>query len=189
MAGIDGMFARTDSERMRGGTRGNRGGFSLLELAIVVAIIAIIGAIVAPRVGAVAERIQAAQVAETVRMVQLKVEEEYQFEQAYPVALQRAWFAGGDLQHSMFAGVSATVEVINDAALLHPLIKVGGSGVPVFWYNRGNGAFRARVPSQGKPAETLALYRLVNGGTKAQVSGIKGAGLGDSQVEQAPDVE
>jgi prepilin-type N-terminal cleavage/methylation domain-containing protein len=183
------MFARTDGERMRGGTRGNRGGFSLLELAIVVAIIAIIGAIVAPRVGAMAERSQAAQVAETVRMVQLKVEEEYQFEQAYPLTLQRAWFAGGDLQHSMFAGVSATVEVINNAALQHPVIKVGGSGVSVFWYNRGNGAFRARVPSQGTQAETLALYRLVNGGTKAQVSGIEGPGLGDSQFEQAPDVE
>lgn len=172
---------------MRGGTRGKRGGFSLLELAIVVAIIAIIGAIVAPRVGAMAERSQAAQVAETVRMVQLKVEEEYQFEQAYPVTLPRAWFAGGDLQHSMFPGTSATVEVINDSALQHPAVKVGGGGVSVFWYNRGNGAFRARVPSQATPAETLALYRLVNGGTKTQVSGIKDAGLGDSQVEQPTD--
>jgi hypothetical protein len=89
----------------------------------------------------------------------------------------------------MFAGVSATVEVINDAALQHPVIKVGGSGVSVFWYNRGNGAFRARVPSQGTPAETLALYRLVNGGTKTQVSGIEGVVAGDSQFEQAPDVE
>ncbi|MFZ4575025.1 MAG: prepilin-type N-terminal cleavage/methylation domain-containing protein [Phycisphaerales bacterium] len=165
-----------------GGTLGKRA-FSLLELVIVAAIIAVIVAIVAPRVGGMTERSKIAAVGETVRNVQNRVDQEFEIERAYPTSVQPSWFAGGNLTHAMFPGVAAAVEVVNDPAVAHPVIRFSTGATPVFWYNRGNGAFRARVPAQATAAETRALYRKVNGVPGLEVHGTGGGGNMPNQAQ------
>lgn len=138
-------------------------GFSLIELAIVVAIIAVIGAIAVPRLSDMMARSREAQVAETVRGVQTRVEEEFAYARMYPGVPERAWFRGATITNAFFPGRDATIETESDPTLVHPAAKGSDGGLAFFWYNRGNGLFRARVPVQGTAAETIALYARVNG--------------------------
>ena len=149
------------------------GGFTLVELLIVVAILAILSVVALPRFGGERTRAVASALQANVTCLAMMVEIEHQKgDGAWPPAIDEAWFAGGilPLHPDNLAGVPK-VEVAHQPGRLHPRSKILVSNSPgAYWYNAAEGVVRARVKEQASLLETLALYNEVNQSHLASLS-------------------
>lgn len=140
-----------------------RHAFSLLELVIVVVVIGIIASIAVTRVSRAAENARVNSATETTRRIQMKLEEAFALEGAWPATIDPAWLPT-ELVNPLLPNQSVRVQVValGEAATDPSLKEALTPGDPMFWYNQSNGAFRALVPHAGSAAATLALYNRVN---------------------------
>jgi hypothetical protein len=83
----------------------------------------------------------------------------YAEHQAYPLEINSNWFHG-KLANPYDPHHPTPVYVANTGNIYptHKTIRLGS----VFWYNRANGRFAARVAPQPTDAETIALFNRVN---------------------------
>ena len=139
--------------------------FSLIELVVVVVILGVIGAIAVPRMSSFSANAKVHAAQANVNIVRSKVEETIAIAGKPPTAIDATWFAGRKIPKNPFATASdprQVQQVSGGASVTEPSIKTV-EGRIAYWYNRDNGEFRARVPTRGSSAATLALYNLVNG--------------------------
>lgn len=140
-----------------------RRAFTLVEILIVVVILGILAAAVIPQFTQASTDSREATAAIVVRSVQRKISAEYAKNAAYPTTIDATWFENGLLPtNPFFPTVATTIQTVNNANNLHPANKTNANN-GTFWYNRGTGAFRARVQPGANDAETIARYNKVNG--------------------------
>lgn len=146
---------------------GREGGFTLVELLIVVILLGVLSAIALPQFGS--QRLQAVsstlQANVTQVVMVLEHRKQYTADGSYPSTIEPAWFVSGKLPRhpDEMAGVPP-VETVTLPGQLHPRDRLMHPGVPgAYWYNTATGAFRARVKTLPTAAETQAFYDLVNG--------------------------
>jgi prepilin-type N-terminal cleavage/methylation domain-containing protein len=140
-------------------------GFTLVEILIVVVILGILASIVIPQFTNATDQSKAAAAASITRTIQTKILEDYATEGQYTDAIDDDWFVEGTLPNNPLAPDQTSPVVHYDnaatAAMSHPGTKTAAA-TGAFWYNPTNGRFRALVPDQGSPAQTLELYNKVN---------------------------
>lgn len=141
------------------------GGFTLVEVLIVVVILGILASIVIPQFTSATDLSKATATASIVRTVQAKVFENFATQGVYPGAISDDWFVEGTVPINPLAPEQTTPTVNYDAgatsAMTHPAAKTV-SAAGAFWYNDTNGTFRALVPAQATQDETLQLYNQAN---------------------------
>lgn len=162
-------------------------GFSMLELAIVIAILAIVAAIALPRMSSMSASAKAAATQETVRRAQLVIDEQQAINGVYPPALKAEWFPSGAPVNALLPDQLVNLEVVTGPAdMFEPTNKVAAArGAASFWYNSSNGSFRARISPQGSAAANVILYNRVNniGATRAVGGGAVELGGGGAIAE------
>lgn len=159
------MVATRQAQRIGSGDRRLEGGFTLVEILIVVIILGILAALVVPKFSNASTDSKAAAAAATCRVVQQKILEYRGTNGSYPATIDPAWFAGGNLPKSPFNPLYADpieVDTTSTADIRHPRIKSISTSLKPFWYNASNGLFRARVTLQSSTAKTLELYNKAN---------------------------
>ena len=150
---------------MATGRFGQRGGFTLVEVLIVVIIIGIVASAVLPALTARTTGSQAAVLRANLNAIQAQVEYHYLRHGRYPSTIEAEWFAGSRLpEHPQNDFELPPIQVLNQPGLLHPTNKVLKSGVAgAYWYNPAEGVIRARVADMGTAEATQQLYDVVNG--------------------------
>ena len=142
-----------------------RGGFTLVELLIVVVVLAIFAAFVVQSISNTEEEAQISAAQNVTKMVQRKIEEHHARYGEWPQEIPVNWFLGyklpvNPLEPDHRKTIQNDYDRSNNPFKYHPRTKTTRNWP--FWYNLSNGAFRIRVPEQESDAETLALYNLVN---------------------------
>lgn len=137
--------------------------FTLVEVLIVVIILGILAAAVIPQFTEAADDARANSAAIVVKSMLRQIAVQQAKTGSWPATVSATWFEGGTLPtNPLDPNATSFCNIATSAALLHPgtkTIHVAGA----FWYNKGNGIIRARVPAQATTAETIALYNAVNG--------------------------
>jgi len=162
-------------ERLRANPRPRRGatggGFTLVEILIVVVILAIIAALAIPyfespnleaEIAATRRNIQVIRQALDLYRTRLSMSQ-------WPATLDTNWFMGNELPRNPFdPNFPDRLEVAGagQATRIHPANRYLYTGnAPAggaYWYNPANGIIRARVAAQSTPAESLRVYHEVN---------------------------
>ncbi len=158
------------------GCADRRGGFTLVEVLIVVVVLGVLAASVVPHFASAAESTKISSAASTLRQVQQMLQVEFVAGGEYPATIEAEWFAGAALPVNPFDTTfedSVYYDTADNAGKVHPTVKhIDSASLKTFWYNPLNGRFRARVAEQGTDAETLELYNVVNGSRLTDISQI-----------------
>lgn len=151
---------------------GRRGGFTLVEVLIVVAIIAILAATVIAEFHSLLGMGKAEAMSATVthirQMVELKAakREEPLAPSGFPALIDPDWFQMGHLPYHTWTGDPMIVENVDaDADQVYPAIKTFDTQAPGAenaWYNRTNGVFCVRVGHTGNDAKDLEAFNTAN---------------------------
>ncbi len=146
-------------------------GFTLVELLIVAVVLAVFASIVTSQLATVDDDSKISSANETVKAAQRKIDQYHALNGRYPTEIDVSWFNNFQHPKSPFAPDWAgnTININDSPDKWHPGYKTFGTWPP-FWYCRGNGIFRIRVPEQDTNAETLALYNAANGTNAASLS-------------------
>ena len=143
------------------------GGFTLIEMLIVMAFLAILAAIVIPKYLNASDSAALEATKMNVSAVQQKIVIHHGMEGEYPDTVLAEWFVDG-IDSPIGAGLidGIAVDGSDDPGIWHPAVKAVSKGseddAETYWYNPANGAFRARVPVQATTEATLSLYNTVN---------------------------
>lgn len=140
-----------------------RYGFTLIELLVSTVIILTIASIVTPSFFSSTETTKIAAANTILRNVQKKIEEYRILQGHWPTEIDVHWFTNHQYPTSPFAPdyVGKTININDSPAKWHPGFKTLDR-YPPFWYCRGNGSFRIRVPRQATDADTIKLYNAAN---------------------------
>ena len=171
-------FGRTRSSRCCEASYAHRrtlnraGGFSLIEVLIVVIILGILAAIVFPKYTALDKEARAKTAAsnahKVLEMVQIhRNSGDYEVNSAgNPTAIHGAWFHGGEVPEHTWTSQPFVIEYeAAGSSVRYPATKTFDPsvvGTINSWYNLDNGRFVVLVPAQADDAETLALFNLAN---------------------------
>lgn len=148
---------------MKNGINTHSSGFTLIELLIVVVILSTLASIVAPNFYSLGDRGKITAANTTVQNIQKKITAYRTLNDHWPTDIDNSWFIHKKYPRSPFATnyTGNTINVNDSPAKWHPRFKTLGQ-YPPFWYCRGNGSFRIRVPAQATDTETLELYNSAN---------------------------
>ncbi|MCA9143195.1 MAG: prepilin-type N-terminal cleavage/methylation domain-containing protein [Planctomycetaceae bacterium] len=141
--------------------RTTAGGFTLVELVVVVLIIAILAAITFPKIINQSTEAQIAASSYLVENVRTKIEEYWAINGGWPTTVDPAWFQSRRVINPFEPAHPNPLYLDNDPNKYNLQTKYLAPNCSI-WYNRANGSFAIRVPRQRTDAETLALYNLVN---------------------------
>ena len=99
----------------------------------------------------------------SVAAIAKQIDKYYQTHGEWPRELDNSWFRSRNYPRSPFVPdyPGNTVNINDSPNKWHPGYKALGT-YPPFWYCRGNGTIRIRVPPQESNAATLALYNAAN---------------------------
>lgn len=143
-----------------------RRAFTLVELVVVILVLGILAGIATGRFLDAADEGRASALRASLEAYALQIELKTAANGGQiPGAILPRWFTGGSLPTNPYntSGVPSLHRINNDT-LDHPnVIVLQDSSAGAFWYNAANGVIRARVPSRGRPADTLAFYNEING--------------------------
>lgn len=140
------------------------GGFTLVEILIVVSILGILAAMVVPRFQNHASTAEIASLQTNLRLMRIMIEQYQATHGEFPDTIQSTWFAGGIPDHPQNNFGVPAVQVEAKPASSDPANKMLLANSPgAYWYNSANGSVRARVLRQTTMAKTNALYDEVNG--------------------------
>lgn len=159
--------------------RGTRG-FTLVEILIVVVVLGILASIVVPQFSDASQEATISTLRSSLHSIRVQIDVQHHNDPAggFPATIDPAWFAGNALpDHPGNSFGVPAVEVVNDASITHPANKVLKTGVGGgFWYNRANGAIRARVTDQGSSTATIDAYNLINDSSESALGNYSGGG-------------
>ncbi len=138
-------------------------GFTLIELLIVVVILSTFASIAVPTLFSKTDDSKIVVAITTVKNVQKKIQSHQLLNGQWPTQIDKSWFINRKNPRSPFnpnyEGATANIQNIEDK--WHPEYKTI-ERYPPFWYNKHNGAFRIRVPTQATEELTVELYNRVN---------------------------
>lgn len=99
----------------------------------------------------------------TIKNIQKKITAYRELNGHWPTEIDNSWFIHKKYPRSPFAPnhVGNTININDSPAKWHPGFKTLET-YPPFWYCRGNGSFRIRVPAQATDEETIKLYNAAN---------------------------
>lgn len=143
-----------------------RGGFTLVELLIVVIVLAILAGIAIPQITGERTEATLSALMANVNLVGMTVEYHRQKspDGSWPPAVDEEWFSSKRYPYhpDRPEGV-AKVQTVSSPTAWHPANKILSAASPgAYWYNAANGVFRARVRDMGDNAATLEAYNRVN---------------------------
>ncbi len=140
-----------------------RGGFTLVEMLIVMMILAVLAALVVPRFQNHSSDAEVAALRSNLRAMRVMLQQYHATHGAWPADIDATWFAGGTPDHPQNSFEIPAVQVADQPNRTEPAGRILTKSVGgAYWYNRGNGRVRARVARQATMAETNALYAQVN---------------------------
>jgi general secretion pathway protein G len=149
-----------------------RGGFTLIEVLIVVVILGILASLVIPRFVESDQLTRETIMASTVRYVRQMVQYHRHSgtvalaASGFPQDIEAAWFRGNVLPEHSWTGMPMVIaDVDGDVADFFPAAKTcdpNAVGAASAWYNRTNGAFCVLVAARETDDETLAAFNAAN---------------------------
>lgn len=129
-------------------------------MVIVAVILGIVASIAVRRVGGMSQRSKVAVLQATVRNVSTVIHEYHGVHGVYPADVDASWFTTGRLPPNPYYEGEPAVQVVDLPGVREPAQKTLGEGVRPYWYNRANGAFRARV-SQAAGEDVFASANVI----------------------------
>lgn len=145
-------------------TNKSRRGFTLVDLMIAVTLMGIMASVAIPHYKVVRRDATRVSLITSLDMMRQQIELRYHTKGKYPTTIEASWFVSNRLPaHAQNKLGLPALEVVNLPGTFDPTQKsliAGAAGA--YWYNRANGALRARVePQQSEPA-TLDHYNDIN---------------------------
>jgi prepilin-type N-terminal cleavage/methylation domain-containing protein len=162
------------SEHVRSVARRSRrrGGFTLVEMLIVVAVIAILAATVIAEfhrmLGMGRGESMSAAVTHIRQLIEIKAakREGNLAPSGFPAAIEVDWFQMGHLPYHTWTGDPMIVETVSAGAdQVYPAVKTFNQQMPGAknaWYNTTNGAFCVRVGATGDAGRDLEAFNTAN---------------------------
>lgn len=165
MMSMDSRISNGQSGHFAYGACGERaaGGFTLVEILIVVMILAVLAAIVVPRYQSHSADAEVATLKSNLYTMRVMLEQYHATHGAWPEAIDPTWFAGGLPSHPQNKYGIPSFEVASRAKNTDPKDRfLTDSSAGAYWYNNANGNIRARILSQDTLDASNALYAEVN---------------------------
>ncbi|WP_428389336.1 prepilin-type N-terminal cleavage/methylation domain-containing protein [Mucisphaera sp.] len=146
------------------------GGFTLVEILIVVVIIGILAAMVIPQMSSATDEAKAGAAMANRRAIHAAILNYFKDHAEYPATIEAEWFVGDKLPPNPWAadweGDTVQVYAGNDLERRIPESKTlnpNTNWARPYFYNANTGDVYLRVPDQGNDADTLALFNKING--------------------------
>ncbi|QDU72063.1 type II secretion system protein [Mucisphaera calidilacus] len=147
-----------------------RGGFTLVEILIVVVILGVLAAMVIPQMSSATDEARIGAAIANRNAIHSAILSYFKDHAEYPQTLDPDWFVNKRLPANPFGqaweGDPVQEFSSNDLSRRIPEYKIINPslnyGKP-FWYHPRTGDIYLRVPDQGNDAETLALFNRING--------------------------
>jgi prepilin-type N-terminal cleavage/methylation domain-containing protein len=165
-------WSHREDERSVAFRSGGRGGFTLVEVLMVVALIAILAATVIAEfhrmLGMGRSEAMSATVTHIRQIIELKAakREGDLAASGFPADIEPAWFQMGHLPYHTWTDDPMIVETVSAGAdQIYPAVKTfddQAPGAENAWYNTTNGAFCVRVGYTGDDAQDLESFNTAN---------------------------